>query len=86
MLKSAQEGYNNDMSNIFGLFFVGKIADAHHGEGAATRFGFQTIRNKAWIFGQRLQTIRKLEAQTEITISWRTIDGILANLDAAKAL
>ena len=86
MLKSAQEGYNNDMSNIFGLFFVGKIADAHHGEGTATRFGFQTIRNKAWIFGQRLQTIRKLEAQTEITISWRTIDGILANLDAAKAL
>ena len=86
MLQSALEGYNNDMSDIFGLFFMGDIVDAFHGEGTATRFGFQTIRNKAWIFGQRLQTIRNLEARAEILISWRTIDGILANLDAINVL
>ena len=86
MLQSALEGYNNDMSDIFGLFFMGDIVDAFHGEGTATRFGFQTIRNKAWIFGQRLQTIRNLEARAEILISWRTIDGILANLDAVNVL
>jgi hypothetical protein len=86
MLASAREGYDNDMSNIFGLFFFGNVADSIAGEGTATRFGFQTIRNKAWIFGQRLQTLRCLEAKAEITISWRTIDGILANLDAAKVL
>lgn len=86
MLASARDGYNSDMSNIFGLFFFGNIADAIAGEGTATRFGFQTIRTKAWIFGQRLQTLRCLEAKAEITISWRTIDGILANLDAAKVL
>lgn len=86
MLASAREGYDSDMSNIFGLFFFGNVADSIAGEGTATRFGFQTIRNKAWIFGQRLQTIRCLEAKAEITISWRTIDGILANLDAVRVL
>ena len=68
------------------LYFVGDVLDSRHGEGTATRFGFQTIRNKAWIFGQRLDTVRALEAKTEIMISWRTIDGILANMDATNIL
>ena len=86
MLASGNAGLGFDMSNIFGLFFVGDIADALHGEGTATRFGFQTIRTKAWAFGQWLQDAHWPAAKAEISISWRTIDGILANLDAAKAI
>ena len=85
MLASGNAGLGFDMSNIFGLFFVGDIADALHGEGTATRFGFQTIRTKAWAFGQWLQDALA-RCKAEISISWRTIDGILANLDAAKAI
>jgi len=86
MLASGQAGYNMDMSEIFGLFIFGDVADALHGEGTATRFGFQTIRSKAWTFGQWLQDIRWPAAKSEITISWRTIDGIIANLGAANIL
>ena len=86
MIASARAGYGIDMSNIFGLFIFGNIADVVTGEGTATRFGFQAIRTKAWTFGQWLQDIRWAPAKSEITISWRSIDGILANLDAAKIL
>ena len=86
MIASARAGYGIDMSDIFGLFIFGDIIDGFIGEGTATRFGFQTIRSKAWTFGQWLQDIRWAPAKSEITISWRSIDGILANLDAAKIL
>ena len=86
MLVSAQQSHGIDMSEIFGLFGAGDILDALNGDGSATRFGFQTIRRKAWIFGQWKQDIRALAAMAEIAISWRTIDGILANLDAARVL
>ncbi len=86
MLASARDGHDIDMSEIFGLFGPGNLVDSMHGEGTSTRFGFQTIRRKAWIFGQWKQDIRSLAARAEIAISWRTIDGILANLDAAKIL
>ena len=86
MLAAAKAGHDIDMSEIFGLFAVGDIADAHHGEGTATRFGFQTIRRKAWLLGQMLQDVRSPFARAEVTISWRTIDGILAGLDAGNHL
>ena len=86
MLASGQAGYGMDMSEIFGLFIFGDVADALHGEGSATRFGFQTIRTKAWTFSQWLQDARWLAAKSEITISWRTIDGIIANLGAANVI
>ena len=47
MLEAAWTGHGIDMSEIFGLFAFGEIADEHHGEGTATRFGFQTIRRKS---------------------------------------
>ena len=86
MLEAAWTGHGIDMSEIFGLFALGEIADEHHGEGTATRFGFQTIRRKAWLQGQLLQDSRSPFAQAEIAISWRTIDGILAGLDAGNLL
>ena len=86
MIAASQHGHQVDMSDLFDLYFAGDLIDARHGEGTATRFGFQTIRNKAWTFGQWLQDNRRLAADVEITISWRTIDGILAGMDAANLL
>ena len=86
MLEAAKAGHGIDMSEIFGLFVFGDIADAHHGEGTATRFGFQTIRRKAWLLGQMLQDGRRLLGRAEIAISWRTIDGVLAGLDRKQIL
>ena len=74
------------MSEFFDLFFIGDLIDSRHGEGSATEFGFQTIRNKAWNFGQWLQDARRPIANAEITMSWRIIDGVLANMDALNAL
>lgn len=86
MLAAGKAGHGIDMSEIFGLFTIGKLADAHHGEGTATRFGFQTIRRKAWLLGQMLQDFRSPFARAEVAISWRTIDGVLAGLDAGNHL
>ena len=52
------------------------------GTGVTTTFMFQTIRDKAWNNGIWLQDWRRILAEGEIYVSWRTTDGFLATLDA----
>lgn len=44
-----------DVSSLLSGFFVGKWVDGVFGQGSTTRVLFQSIRQKAWIMGQRLQ-------------------------------
>lgn len=86
MVAAAREGHNVDMDPLFNMFKPGEALDAIAGEGTATRFAYQTIRNKTWYAARGLNDLRKPLAQAEIDISWRGFDKILAGLDASGAL
>lgn len=86
MVASAKRGHGVDMDPLFDLFAVGDAIDAIAGQGTATRFAYQTIRNKTWYAARGLNDFRRPAAQAEIDISWRGFDRILAGLDAAKII
>lgn len=76
-----REDYGIESEEFFRGFFLGDWVDSISHEGAMTTFLFQSIRHKAWNNGIWLQDWRAFLAESEIYISWRSADGILATWD-----
>lgn len=55
LIKTMDQHYEADVSPLLTGFAAGKLVDHVWGDGSTTELLFQSIRQKAWIMGQRLQ-------------------------------
>lgn len=81
LVKTIDEYYDADVAPLLSGFAAGRLVDHVWGDGATTELLFQSIRQKAWIMGQRLQRdctsdIARFEMEQSLSVLQFALRGL----------
>ncbi len=78
--------YEVNAEEVFKLFFIGDLVNGLLGEGSATKFGYQMLRNEAFSNGILLQLTTNGNVEQNMKVAFTKKDNVILALDKMQML